>query len=87
MAEYEPERHARIEVTNSPTFERAVWDFRFERVPGGTRVVWDIELTPKARYPLMALIMRLNRHQLVRDMRWFEEALSEECSADRPPGG
>ncbi|WP_329085060.1 MULTISPECIES: SRPBCC family protein [unclassified Streptosporangium] len=87
VAEYEPERHARIEVTNSPTFRRAVWDFRFEQVPGGTRVVWNVELTAKARYPLLTLIMRLNRHQLVRDMRWFEEALAEECSTDKPSGG
>ncbi len=87
VTEYEPERHARIEVTNSPMFRRAVWDFRFERIPGGTRVVWDVELAPKARYPMMALVMRLNRHQLVRDMRWFEEALAKECSADEPSGG
>jgi hypothetical protein len=65
----------------SPTLRRAVWDFDFTPNRTGTRIEWNIELVPKARYVFLEFVLRLNRPQLVRDMRWFREALDEEFPA------
>jgi hypothetical protein len=81
VAEFEPPHHARVEVTDSRTLRRASWDFRFTPSATGTRVRWEIDLTPRPAYALLGVLLRANRHQLVRDMRWFEEALEAECAA------
>lgn len=81
VTEFEPVRHATVEVIDSPTLRRAVWDFDFTPNRTGTRIEWNIELVPKARYVFLEFVLRLNRPQLVRDMRWFREALDEEFPA------
>ena len=86
IAEFEPQYHARIEVTNSRTLRRATWDFRFTPSDVGTHVRWEIDLVPRPAYALLGLLLRANRHQLVRDMRWFEEALAAEYAASPGAG-
>ena len=81
VSEFEPLRHATVEVVDSPTLRRAVWDFTFTPNQTGTRIEWKIELVPKARYVFLGVVLRLNRSQLIRDMRWFREALDEEFPA------
>lgn len=83
---FEPPRHARIEVTNSRTLRRASWDFRFAPSAVGSHVRWEIDLVPRPAYALLGLLLRANRHQLVRDMRWFEEALAVEYAAEGGDG-
>jgi hypothetical protein len=74
-----------VEVTNSRTLKRAVWSFTFESIPGGTtHVVWDIEIAPKLRHNWLALLLRANRWQLVRDMEWFEVAVRDEYAPAGP---
>ena len=80
VAEFEPPHHARLEVTASRRLRRASWDFRFTPSATGTHVRWEVDLLPRPAYTLLGLLLRANRHQLVRDMRWFEEALTAECA-------
>ena len=79
VTEFEPIAHATVAVVNSPTLRRAVWDFRFTPDGYGTLVEWAIELIPKRRYFFLGLVLRLNRAQLIRDARWFRQALDQEC--------
>ncbi len=81
ITEFEPVTHATVEVLDSPTLRRAVWDFTFTPTENGTHVEWNIELVPKPRYFVFGIVLRLNRAQLVRDMRWFREALDEQYPA------
>ncbi|GAA4606291.1 hypothetical protein BJY16_005754 [Actinoplanes octamycinicus] len=78
VAAFEPETHARIEVVESRTLRRAVWEFRFAARGTGTHIEWRIALVPKPRYFFLGPVLRANRAQLVRDMRWFRAALDEE---------
>jgi len=48
----------------------------------GTHIEWNIELVPKARYSFLEIVLRLNRAQLVRDMRWFRAALDEQYPSE-----
>jgi hypothetical protein len=85
ITEFEPERHAKVEVTNSRTLKRAVWSFTFEAIPeDATHVVWDIEIIPKLRYAWVWPLLWANRRQLVRDLKWFEVTLRETHAAAHP---
>jgi hypothetical protein len=59
-----------------------VWDFTFAPDGSGTHVEWNIELAPKPQYFFLGLVLRLNRAQLIRDSRWFRQALDEERPGD-----
>ena len=82
VTEFEPITHATVAVVDSPTLRRAVWDFTFTPDGHGTHIEWNIELVPQPQYFLFGLVLRLNRAQLVRDTRWFRQALDEECPGD-----
>jgi hypothetical protein len=82
VTEFEPITHATVAVVDSPTLRRAVWDFTFTPDGHGTHVEWNIELVPRPQYVPLGLVLRLNRAQLVRDTRWFRQALDEECPGD-----
>lgn len=77
VAAFEAPTHARIEVVESKTLRTAAWEFSFSAQEKGTHIVWVINLAPKRRFFFLAPVLRLNRAQLVRDMRWFRVALDE----------
>jgi hypothetical protein len=81
IAAFEPATHATVEVVESATLRRAVWDFNFTSTGTGTHIEWKIELVPKPRFFFLGILLRLNRAQLVRDMRWFRTALDEQYPA------
>jgi hypothetical protein len=81
ITEFEPIRHATVEVVDSPTLRRAAWDFSFTSNGTGTHIEWNIERGAKPRYFFLEIVLRSNRAQLVRDMHWFREALDEEFPA------
>lgn len=70
---FTPRRGASIDLIGSPQFRRARWHTRLEPVPGGTRIVIEVEFAPRPRYFFLTPVLYLSRDNLTTDMDYLHD--------------
>lgn len=77
VVELRPVQSARIDLVDSSTFQRASWNTRLEPTADGTRVVIEVEFSPKPQYFFLVPVLYLNQGNLDTDMEYLRTALED----------
>jgi hypothetical protein len=85
VSEVIPGRSVRIDLINSAQFQRASWDTRLEPVDGGTRILIEVEFSPKPQYFFLTPVLSLSKKNLVTDMRYLHDEV--DAYGRQPAGG
>ena len=76
----EPEFN-QVELVGSPAFSRAIWTFKYSKVPSGTSVVCIVDATVRPLYFPLAILLRFNRQALVGDLHRLKLAVEKYSAA------
>lgn len=75
ISEVVPGQRTRADLIDSAQFQRAQWTTSIEPVDTGTRIVSEIEFSPKPQYFFLTPVLWLSQNNLETDMRYLHDAL------------